>query len=88
MQAESLVKAQQDIEETMGDLGMTFVKLTKLETQEAVFISQQRRAADMKNVATCAVKASRLYRELNAQTIKHLVTAIYFTRGGKMGGLT
>lgn len=71
-QAESLVKAQQDIGETMGELGLTFVKLTKFETDEAVYESQKVRAADMKNVATAAVKASRLYRELNAQTVKHL----------------
>ncbi|KAM7494751.1 hypothetical protein LguiB_029360 [Lonicera macranthoides] len=71
-QAESLVKAQQDIGETMGQLGLAFVKLTKFETEEAVFNSQKVRAADMKNVATAAVKASRLYRELNAQTVKHL----------------
>lgn len=73
MQAESLVKAQQDIGETMGDLGLTFVKLTKFETDEAVLDSQRVRANDMKNVATAAVKASRLYRELNSQTVKHLV---------------
>lgn len=73
MQAESLVKAQQDIGETMGDLGLTFVKLTKFENEEAVLDSQRERATDMKNVATAAVKASRLYRELNSQTVKHLV---------------
>lgn len=72
-QAESLVKAQQDIGETMGELGLAFVKLTKFETEEVLFESQNARAADMKNVATAAVKASRLYRELNAQTVKHLV---------------
>lgn len=71
-QAESLVKAQQDIGETLGQLGLAFVKLTKFETEEAIFNSQKVRAADMKNVATSAVKASRLYRELNAQTVKHL----------------
>ncbi|KAI3735022.1 hypothetical protein L6452_14508 [Arctium lappa] len=71
-QAESLVKAQQDIGETMGRLGLAFVKLTKFETEEAVFNSQKVRAEDMKSVVTSAVKASRLYRELNAQTIKHL----------------
>ncbi|KAE9451518.1 hypothetical protein C3L33_16571, partial [Rhododendron williamsianum] len=71
-QAESLVKAQQDIGETMGELGLAFVKLTKFETEEAMYNSQRVRAADMKNVATAAVKASRLYRELNAQTVKHL----------------
>lgn len=71
-QAESLVKAQQDIGETMGQLGLAFVKLTKFETEEAVHDTQRARAADMKNVATAAVKASRLYRELNSQTVKHL----------------
>ncbi|KAL8535367.1 hypothetical protein ACS0TY_011131 [Phlomoides rotata] len=71
-QAESLVKSQQDIGETMGQLGLAFVKLTKFETEEAAHDSQRARAADMKNVATAAVKASRLYRELNSQTVKHL----------------
>lgn len=72
LQAESLVKAQQDIGETMGQLGLAFVKLTQFETNEAMFNSQKARARDMKNVSTSAVKTSRLYRELNAQTIKHL----------------
>ncbi|KAF3433332.1 hypothetical protein FNV43_RR24434 [Rhamnella rubrinervis] len=73
-QAETLVKAQQDMGETIGELGLTFVKLTKFETEEAMFDSQRVRVADMKNVATAAVKASRLYRELNGQTVKHLDT--------------
>ncbi|XP_059457814.1 sorting nexin 2B-like [Corylus avellana] len=72
LQAESLVKSQQDIGETMGELGLAFVKLTKFEMEEALFESQRARATDTKNVATAAVKASRLYRELNAQTVKHL----------------
>lgn len=71
-QAETLVKAQQDIGETLGQLGLAFVKLTKFESEEAMFDSQKVRSADMKNVATSAVKASRLYRELNAQTVRHL----------------
>ncbi|MCD7465783.1 Sorting nexin 2A [Datura stramonium] len=71
-QAEALVKAQQDIGETTGQMGLAFVKLTKFETEQAVYDSQRTRAADMKNVATASVKASRLYRELNAQTVKHL----------------
>lgn len=79
LQAESLVKAQQDIGETLGQLGLAFVKLTKFESEEAMFNSQKVRAADMKNVATSAVKASRLYRELNSQTVKHLVNCRYFT---------
>ncbi|GFZ15073.1 sorting nexin 2A [Actinidia rufa] len=70
--AELMVKAQQDIGETMGKLGLAFVKMTKFETVEAVYNSQRERAADMKNVATATVKASRLYRDLNAHTVKHL----------------
>ncbi|XWS74407.1 hypothetical protein CRYUN_Cryun02cG0213400 [Craigia yunnanensis] len=73
-QAEALVKAQQDMGETMGELGLTFIKLTKFENEEAMFNSQRVRAADMKCLATAAVKASRFYRELNAQTVKHLDT--------------
>lgn len=73
-QAESLVKAQQDMGETMGELGLAFIKLTKFENEQAVLNSQRVRAADMKGVATAAVKASRLLRELNAQTVKHLDT--------------
>ncbi|KAK4764514.1 hypothetical protein SAY87_013952 [Trapa incisa] len=73
-QAESLVKAQQDMGETMGELGLAFIKLTKFENEEAVFNSQRARALDMKNFATAAVKASRFYRELNLHTVKHLDT--------------
>lgn len=76
LQAESLVNAQQEIGETMGQLGLAFVKLTKFETEEATYDYQRTRAADMKNVATAAVKASRLYRELNSQTVKHLVNQL------------
>ncbi|PPR90517.1 hypothetical protein GOBAR_AA30173 [Gossypium barbadense] len=72
--AESLVKAQQDMGETMGELGLAFIKLTKFENEEAMYNSQRVRAADMKCLATAAVKASRFYRELNAQTVKHLDT--------------
>ncbi|KAG8371531.1 hypothetical protein BUALT_Bualt13G0097600 [Buddleja alternifolia] len=73
-QAESLVKAQQDMGETMGELGLAFIKLTKFENEQAVLNTQRVRASDMKSVATSAVKASRLYRELNAQTVKHFDT--------------
>ncbi|XP_042427189.1 sorting nexin 2A-like [Zingiber officinale] len=74
LQAEELVKAQQDIGETMAELGMAFIKFTKFETEESAFFSQKMLAADAKRVATAAVKASRLYGELNALTIKHLST--------------
>ncbi|XP_028768922.1 sorting nexin 2B [Neltuma alba] len=73
-QAESLVKSQQDMGETMGELGLAFIKLTKFENEEAVLNSQRVRATDMKSLATGAVKASRFHRELNAQTVKHLDT--------------
>ncbi|KAJ3676462.1 hypothetical protein LUZ60_003874 [Juncus effusus] len=71
-QAEMLVKAQQDIGETIGELGLGFIKMTKFESEEALFDSQRIRANDMKKLATAAVKSSRLFRELNAQTVKHL----------------
>ncbi|GAB4860257.1 Sorting nexin 2B [Ancistrocladus abbreviatus] len=73
-QAEVLVKAQQDIGDTMGELGLTFIKLTKFENEKAVQNSQKVRATDMKNVSTTAIKASRVYRELNAKTVKNLDT--------------
>ncbi|KAL8124551.1 hypothetical protein AgCh_012269 [Apium graveolens] len=75
-QAETLVKAHQYIGKTMGQLGLAFVKLTKFEADEAMFNSQRVKSADMKNVATAAVKASRLYWELNAQTVKILCLPI------------
>ncbi|KAI3676200.1 hypothetical protein L1987_85801 [Smallanthus sonchifolius] len=72
--AEIFVKAQQDIAETMGAFGLSFIKLTKFENQHAVVDTQRERAADMKNLATAAIKSSRYYRELNSRTIKHLDT--------------
>ena len=59
----------------MGGLGLALMKLTKFENENAVLNTQRVRAADMRNVATTTVKASRLYRGLNAQTVEHLVTA-------------
>ncbi|KAK1271736.1 Sorting nexin 2B [Acorus gramineus] len=70
--AEALDKAQQHIGQTMGELGLAFIKLTKFENEEAVYNSQRVRAANTKNVATSAIKASRFYRESNTQTVKHL----------------
>lgn len=74
------MKAQQDMGETMGELGLAFIKLTKFENEEAVFNTQRTRANDMKNLATAAVKASRFYRELNSQTVKHLVKIYLYCR--------
>lgn len=74
VQAEALVKSQHEIAETMGELGLSFAKLVKLENNEAISISERSWAVDTKVVATAVVKASRLYRELNAQTIRHLVS--------------
>ncbi|KAI3854568.1 hypothetical protein MKW92_023965 [Papaver armeniacum] len=71
-QAELLVKAQHDIGETLGELGLAFIKLTKFESEEAMHNSQRIRAADIKRLATAAVQASRYYRESNAKTVKNL----------------
>ncbi|KAL9247708.1 hypothetical protein vseg_021112 [Gypsophila vaccaria] len=73
-QAESLVKAQQDMGDTMGELGLSFIKLTKFENEAALSDTQRTRATEMKNIATAAVKGSRVYRELNAKTVKNLDT--------------
>lgn len=71
-QAEVLVKAQQEVGETMGEFGLAFIKISKFETEEAVYNAQRIHATDAKRVATAAVKASRFYREANAQSVKHL----------------
>eukprot|EP00250_Pteridium_aquilinum_P010503 c19434_g1_i1 orf=255-1988(+) len=71
-QAEVLVKAQQEVGETMGELGLAFIKLAKFETEEASHNSQRTHAADAKRLATAAVKASRFYRESNAQSLTYL----------------
>ncbi|KAL8128099.1 hypothetical protein AgCh_014890 [Apium graveolens] len=63
-----IASQQQEIGEMMGQPGLAFVKLTKFEADEAMFNSQR----DIYLSATAAVKANRLYRELNAQTVKHL----------------
>ena len=63
----------------MGGLGLALMKLTKFENENAVLNTQRVRAADMRNVATTTVKASRLYRGLNAQTVEHLVNCQTFS---------
>ncbi|KAL9268116.1 Sorting nexin 2A-like protein [Drosera capensis] len=73
-QAEILVRAQQDIGRTMGELGLSLVKLTKFENEKASVDAQKIRAAVAKNAATTTIKASRIYKELNAKTVKDLDT--------------
>ncbi|XP_021846115.1 sorting nexin 2B isoform X2 [Spinacia oleracea] len=73
-QAESLVKAQQDMGDTMGELGLSFIKLTKFENEAAILGTQRTRATEMKNIATATVRGSRMYRELTAKTVKNLDT--------------
>jgi hypothetical protein len=70
VQAELVVKAQQEVGEVMGELGLAFIKLAKFETRAGFTPAH---AADAKCVATGAVKASRFYRECNAQSVRHLV---------------
>uniref|UniRef100_A0A6V7QRQ3 Sorting nexin/Vps5-like C-terminal domain-containing protein n=1 Tax=Ananas comosus var. bracteatus TaxID=296719 RepID=A0A6V7QRQ3_ANACO len=73
-QAETLAKAQQNIGETMGNLGLAFMKLGKFETEETTCSSQRIRAAEIKKFATAALKASRLNRGFNANIVKYLDT--------------
>lgn len=71
-QAEALAKTQKALGETMGHLGLAFLRLSKFENEEAPSNFRRVNALDMKHVATSAVKASRLYRGANAQSTKHL----------------
>lgn len=73
-QAEVLVKAQQDVGEVMGELGLAFIKLAKFETEKTMLPCQSVFAGDAKRTATAAVKASRFYRESNSLSVKHLVS--------------
>eukprot|EP01018_Ginkgo_biloba_P028073 Gb_22448 [translate_table: standard] len=56
----------------MGELGLAFIKIGKFENKQPTSNSQRVHAADAKHVGTAAVKASRIYREANAQSVKHL----------------
>lgn len=73
LQAEVLVKAQQEAGEVMGELGLAFIKIAKFETEEAFTGAQRVHSNDAKRIGTAAVKGSRCYREANAQSMKHLV---------------
>jgi hypothetical protein len=72
-QAEALAKTQKRLGETMGELGLAFLRLSKFENEEAPSNFLRVNASDLKRVGTVAVKASRLYRGANAQSTKHLV---------------
>jgi hypothetical protein len=76
-QAELLVKAQQDVGEVMGELGLAFIKLAKFETEKTMLPCQSVFVGDAKRTATAAVKASRFYRESNSLCVKHLVSNTY-----------
>ncbi|XP_022859238.1 sorting nexin 2B-like [Olea europaea var. sylvestris] len=64
-QAESLVKNHHDMGETMGQLGLAFVKLTKFESEEAIYDSQRARAADMKNVILTNISLPSLQSQID-----------------------
>ncbi|KAJ3669054.1 hypothetical protein LUZ60_011004 [Juncus effusus] len=72
-QAEGLVKAQQDTGETMGEMGMVFVKLAKFETENSRYGQAQPARADLTRLfALTVVKTSRLHRGLNSHLVTHL----------------
>ncbi|XP_062231646.1 sorting nexin 2A-like [Phragmites australis] len=71
-QAEALVKAQDDLRETTGHLGMTLIKLAKFEREQATCSSQRSRAGDIHNFANSILKFSRSQRKLNSEIVKHL----------------
>ncbi|KAL8129862.1 hypothetical protein V2J09_019017 [Rumex salicifolius] len=71
-QADILVKIQQDAGNTMGELGLAFIKLTKFENENAMLDTQRTCASDLKNVATASIRASRIYRALNSKSVRNL----------------
>ena len=75
MQAESLVKSQDDLRTTTAHLGMTLIKLAKFEREQATSSSQRRRAGVIHNFANSIVKFSRSQAKLNSEIVQHLVCA-------------
>lgn len=73
MQAEALVKAQDDLRETTGHLGMTLIKLAKFEREQATCNSLRRRAGEIHSFANSVLKMSRSQIKLNSEIVKHLV---------------
>ncbi|KAM0888219.1 hypothetical protein ACQ4PT_028547 [Festuca glaucescens] len=71
-QAESLVKAQDDLRTTTAHLGMTLIKLAKFEREQTTCSSQRRRAAIIHNFANSIVKFSRSQAKLNSEVVQHL----------------
>ncbi|XP_002978248.2 sorting nexin 2A [Selaginella moellendorffii] len=71
-QAEALIKAQQEVGDVVGDLGLALIRIGKYESQEATGNAQKVHATDVKRLATAAVKVSRFYKEFNAESCKHL----------------
>ncbi|OEL17857.1 Protein RETICULATA-RELATED 5, chloroplastic [Dichanthelium oligosanthes] len=71
-QAEALVKAQDDLRETTGHLGMTLIKLAKFEREQATCNSLKRRAGEIHNFANFVLKMSRSQIKLNSEIVKHL----------------
>ena len=58
----------------MGELGLAFIKLAKFEAEKSLLNAQRTHIADTKWLGIASVKASRLYRDANAQSMKHLVS--------------
>lgn len=73
-QAESLVKAQDDLRTTTAHLGMTLIKLAKFEREQATCNSERRRAGVIQHFANSVVKFSRSQAKLNSEVVQQLDT--------------
>ncbi|KAK3165838.1 hypothetical protein QOZ80_1AG0038410 [Eleusine coracana subsp. coracana] len=71
-QADALLKAYDDLRTTTGLLGLSFIKLTKFEKEQATCSSQKRRAADINIFANAVIRVSRSQKNLHAEILKHL----------------
>ncbi|XP_024516111.1 sorting nexin 2B-like [Selaginella moellendorffii] len=68
-QADAFTKAQKNLASVLGDVGLSFMKLAKLETQQA---PNKPHGADVRRLATAVVRSSRGQRASNAQAERHL----------------
>ncbi|XP_057817322.1 sorting nexin 2A isoform X1 [Cryptomeria japonica] len=70
--AESLVKSQQELGETLGELGLAFIKISKSKSAESISNTHTVYARNAKFIGTAAVKHSRFIREANARAVNKL----------------
>ncbi|GAQ79708.1 Sorting nexins and related PX domain-containing proteins [Klebsormidium nitens] len=70
--AEALTKAQQELGEVTGELGLAFVKIAKFEEEPGTSQQQKVHAVESRRLGHAAIRTSRLCRTATAQTVNQL----------------